>query len=256
MLPFTVAQFFAVFAAYNNAIWPAQAIAYLLAAAALWAIFTARHWASRVVATILALYWLWNGFAYHLAFFSSINSAAYGFAALFVVQGVLFLAHGAIAGRLVFTRATGWRAAIGQALIVYAGLGYAALGHVLGHGWPNAPMFGVAPCPTTIFTFGVLMLATGPLPLWLVIVPVVWAGIGATAAILLNVPEDLGLLLAGVLGGILLPSWGYGRLRHAPPWSTSATDEDGYRAQCQHLGRLASKQELCQSAAAVRGHDY
>jgi hypothetical protein len=29
-------------------------------------------------------------------------------------------------------------------------------------------MFGVAPCPTTIFTFGVLMLALGPLPVWLV----------------------------------------------------------------------------------------
>ena len=38
MLPFTVDEFFSVFSAYNNAIWPAQLLAYLLAAVALWTI--------------------------------------------------------------------------------------------------------------------------------------------------------------------------------------------------------------------------
>jgi hypothetical protein len=77
-------------------------------------------------------------------------------------------------------------------------------------------VFGVAPCPTTIFTFGILMLAAGPLPLWLAAIPVIWAGIGGTAAVLLNVPEDLGLLVAGVLGAVLLPFWGHGRTDHVP----------------------------------------
>jgi hypothetical protein len=61
MLPFTVDQFFSVFAAYNKAIWPAQIVAYLLAAVALWAIFKGRPWAGGVVAAILGLFWLWNG---------------------------------------------------------------------------------------------------------------------------------------------------------------------------------------------------
>jgi hypothetical protein len=61
------------------------------------------------------------------------------------------------------------------------------------------------------------MLAAGPLPIWLVAIPVLWAGIGGTAAVLLNVPEDLGLLVSGVLGALLLPFWGYGRRTdHAP----------------------------------------
>jgi hypothetical protein len=154
--------------------------------------------------------------AYHLAFFTPINPAAYGFAALFVLQGLLFLGHGTVADRLAFTRQIDWRGAIGLALIVYATVIYGVLGYALGHAWPNAPVFGVAPCPTTIFTFGVLMLATGPLPVWLVAIPVIWAGIGATAAILLAVPEDLGLLVSGLLGAILLPSWAYRRAHHAP----------------------------------------
>jgi hypothetical protein len=34
MLPFTVDQFFSVFGAYNNAVWPTQVVAYLLGAVA------------------------------------------------------------------------------------------------------------------------------------------------------------------------------------------------------------------------------
>lgn len=223
MLPFTVDQFFSVFAAYNKAIWPAQIIAYLLGAGALWAILMARPWAGRIVATILALYWVWNGLAYHLAFFAPINPAAHGFAVLFVLQGLLLFGYGTVAGRLGFARSIDWRGALGLVLIAYSGLIYAALGYALGHAWPNAPVFGVAPCPTTIFTVGVLMLAAGSLPLWLVAIPVIWAAIGATAAILLAVPEDLGLLVSGVLGAILLPSWASRRARHAAI--------DGWRAR-------------------------
>ena len=68
-------------------------------------------------------------------------------------------------------------------------------------------MFGVAPCPTTICTFGLLLLAAGPVPLWLIAIPVIWAGIGSTAAILLAVREDLGLLVWCVLAAGLLSSW-------------------------------------------------
>jgi hypothetical protein len=110
-----------------------------------------------------------------------------------VVQGLLFLAYGTIAGRLQFPGRTDWRGVLGLLLIAYAALIYPAFGYLFSHTWPNAPMFGVAPCPATIFTFGILMLAAGALPLWLVALPVVWAGIGGTATVLLNVPEDFGL---------------------------------------------------------------
>jgi hypothetical protein len=212
MLPFKVEQFFSVFVAYNHAIWPAQIVAYLAGAIALLAIIQRYRRAGRAVAAILGILWLWNGLVYHLAFFAPINPAAYGLAALFVLQGALFIGHGVIGIGLSFAKPFDWRSALGILLCAYAGVLYPALGYLLGHAWPEAPMFGVAPCPTTIFTFGVLMLAAGPLPIWLVAIPVVWSAIGATAAVLLNVPEDFGLLASGILGIAILPFWGHGRV--------------------------------------------
>jgi hypothetical protein len=58
------------------------------------------------------------------------------------------------------------------------------------------PTFGV-PCPTTIFTVGLLMLATPRL--WrLSIIPVIWSVIGGSAAFLLGVSADYALPVAGI----------------------------------------------------------
>jgi len=225
LLPFTVERFFSVFADYNAAIWPAQIVAYVLLALALWAVFTERPRAGRFAGAILGVFWLWNGLAYHLTYFAPINPAAFAFAALFVVQGLLFLAHAAIGGRLALSFGTDWRRIAGLVLIVYAALVYELLGFLSGHGWPRAPLFGVAPCPTAIFTFGLLLLTARPIPIWLVAIPVIWTGIGATAAILLDIYEDLGLLASGVLGLALLPSWGRRRLddrSQSPPIDTKS----------------------------------
>ena len=204
MAPFTPDQFFDLFTAYNLAIWPAQIATYVLGAIALGAL-TLRHPAGhRVDWTIIGLLWLWNGFTYHLLFFSRINLAAYGFAALFVVQGFLFLAF-AFARQPPATRGRSRAAKVGGAvLVLYAMVVYAALGATAGHAWPRAPVFGVAPCPTTIFTFGVVMLSPRTIPGWLLAIPLIWAAIGSTAAVLLSVPEDLGLLAAGLIAAAWL----------------------------------------------------
>ncbi|KAB2912621.1 MAG: hypothetical protein F9K29_18370 [Hyphomicrobiaceae bacterium] len=210
---FTTDQFFEVFARYNHAIWPAQIAAYVLAAIALLAVFMGRPWRGRVVAAVLALFWLWNGVAYHLAFFAAINPAAYAFAAMFILQGLLFLVYGIIGDRFALAQGIGWKGIVGLVLIVYAMIVYGLLGHISGHAWPRAPVFGVAPCPTTIFTFGLLLLTTRTTPLWLLVVPLAWAAIGSTAAVLLAVREDLGLLVAALAALALLPRWGG---RHLP----------------------------------------
>jgi hypothetical protein len=199
MLPFTEDQFFDAFAAYNSTIWPAQAIAYVLAAGLLVMIVTRQPWSWRAAALLLGVFWTWNGLAYHLAFFAPINPAAYGFAALFVAQGAIFLWHVAfgpdremvirldIASVLALT-------AIGYAMVVYN-----LIGSLTGHGWPRAPVLGVAPCPTTIFTLGLSMLLERPLPASVVVIPILWALIGSTAAVLLHVLEDLGLLASAAV---------------------------------------------------------
>ena len=131
-----------------------------------------------------------------LAFFSHINPAAYGFGALFIVEGILFAATAVTRNSLRFERSIGLRGVAAWALIIYAVIVYELLGYAAGRGLMNGPLFGIAPCPTTIFTIGVLLMASDRLTLWLSIIPIAWALIGTSAALFLGVPEDLGLAVA------------------------------------------------------------
>ncbi|HEY7611262.1 MAG TPA: DUF6064 family protein [Alphaproteobacteria bacterium] len=206
MLPFGQDAFFALFEQYNRAIWPAQIGAYVLALAALTLAFRPRAGSGRVVAAILALAWAWNGAVYHLAFFATINFWADIFGALFIFEALLLLWTGVVRGKLAFRFRGDLASWIGLALAVFAMAVYPLIGWLLGHGWPRAPMFGVAPCPLTIFSMGLLLLAERRLPLHLLAIPVLWSLIGGTAAWFLGVTEDLALPVAG-LGGLALALW-------------------------------------------------
>ena len=197
-LPFTIEQFFGVFQAYNTAVWPAQMLLLLLAALAVIFIALRRPWSGVAVSAILAVLWIWLGAAYHLAFFARINPVAYGFGALSIVGGLVFAWHGVIRRRLEFSFGKSRRAASGTALLVFALLIYPIWGTLAGHGYPALPTFGL-PCPTTIFTIGVLALASGTSLRAALTVPIPWSLVGSQAALVLDVKPDLGLLVAGAV---------------------------------------------------------
>jgi hypothetical protein len=198
LLPFTPGQFLAVFAAYNRAVWPAQIVAYLLGLGMVPALLRPTRQSNWMVGAGLALLWVWTGVAYHALFFAPINKAANAFAALFVVQGLLFAHAALLRSDLCLSREHGLRSWLGWALIVYATLVYPLIG-AASHGYPAMPMFGITPCPVTIFSFGVLLLAQRPLPRRLLVIPFVWALVGGSAAFLLAVPQDLPWLASGLL---------------------------------------------------------
>jgi hypothetical protein len=131
-----------------------------------------------------------------LVFFSPINSAAYGFGLLFICAGILFLVEGVVRRRVEFEWAGGVRGWFAATLIVYGLIVYPSVSLLWLHAYPAMPLFGVAPCPTTIFTLGVLLLSRYRRPLALSGIPLVWSVIGGSAAILLHVPQDWGLFIA------------------------------------------------------------
>jgi Family of unknown function (DUF6064) len=199
-LPFTIEQFFAVFAAYNAAIWPAQIAAYGLGLAVVGMLLWDSMIGKRLVLFILAGIWAWNGIVYHFGFFTPINPVGRGFSALFLLQATLLVASATSVNDLRFKVRCDLRSTIGLSLILYALLIYEVIGYASGHGLMKGPLFGVAPCPTTIFTIGVLLLANGRWVIWLAIIPIIWSLIGSSAAGLLGVPEDFGLAVsAGAL---------------------------------------------------------
>jgi hypothetical protein len=96
-------------------------------------------------------------------------------------------------------------------LIVYS-LVYPAINVVQHLSVSRIPTFGV-PCPTTIFTAGLLMLAT-PRSWQLSIIPVIWSAIGGSAALLLGVRADYALPIAGIaLAAHVLQRQGRARTR-------------------------------------------
>ena len=201
--PFTVEQFFDVFNNYNEAVFPMQAVFYLLGLFIIYLTIKPNSGSEKIVSGVLALLWLWMGIVYHLVFFTAINNAAYLFGAMFVLQGILFLVTGVFQSKLSFKFRFDIYGITGIALIIFALVFYPMLGNYLGHVYPSSPTFGL-PCPTTIFTFGILLMSDRKCPAVIMVIPFLWSVIGFFAAFSFGVIEDTGLLIAGLLTLTLL----------------------------------------------------
>lgn len=195
--PFTTEQFFGVFEAYNTSVWPAQILLYLAATLIVVLVYARKRRSGLLVSLILAGYWLWMGIVYHWMFFSSVNPAARIFGAAFVLQGLLLVLAG-VRHRLAFEFRKDARGIVGIVLMLFGTLIYPLVGRSFGHFFPSSPTFGL-PCPTTVFTLGVLLLAVRP-PRHIVIIPFLWSLVGFMAAVSFGVKEDMLLPIAGIIG--------------------------------------------------------
>ncbi len=203
-LPFTMEEFFRVFWEYNESIWPIQVVFYLLGALAVGLSFTRRLEGDMGIAAILAFIWLWIGAMYHLFFFSALSLLAYVFAAFFIVQGALLQWRGVLSKELHFRCQWDSYSAFGAALILYALVVYPMIGWHMGHTYPMSPLFGAAPSPSIVFTFGMLLWLTGRTPKYLLIVPFVWSIMATLAAPSLGVQQDYAMLPVAVLATALI----------------------------------------------------
>jgi len=196
-VPFSTSDFFDVFAAYNEAVFPVQVLLYLLAFAVLWAAIRRKKAFGRWIYGGLGLMWLWCGVAYHGMFFSEINRGAYLFGGLFVFQGLLFLFTGWRRPSVSMPRSKTQRW-IAWSLVAYALILYPLFGRLTGHHYPATPTFGL-PCPLTIFTFGILLLSRDQPLRRLLIIPTIWAVIGTSAVVAFGVYQDIMLIISAAL---------------------------------------------------------
>lgn len=97
------------------------------------------------------------------------------------------------------------RSITGAILILFALFIYPLLSYYYGHIYPSAPTFGL-PCPTTIFTLGLLCWVDKKLSPLVWGIPFLWTVVGFTASFTLGIKEDISLLIAGILTIILLVS--------------------------------------------------
>ena len=201
--PFTLEQFLEVFKNYNQAVFPMQFILYLISAVAIYLVIESNLKSDKIISIILSLLWLWMGIVYHIIFFTTINKAAYLFGGLFIIQGILFLLFGVFQNKLSFNFKKDKYGITGISLIVFALILYPILGYFFGHIYPSSPTFGL-PCPTTIFTFGLVLMNIKKCPIIILIIPFVWSVIGFMAAFQFGIMEDTGLIVASLITACLL----------------------------------------------------
>jgi hypothetical protein len=201
-----VEQFFSVFARANAAVWPMQLVWYAAALAAVVLAIRPVRRSSQLIAGFLAVYYVWIGIVYFAIFYSAINDHAMAAGAMFVLGGALFLLAGVIRQDLQF-RPPQWDlwGVTGGVIMLYALAAYPVIGALTGHSFPAAPLFGLAPCPSAIFTAGLLLWTRPRVPLYVLVVPLVWLMAQAPAeALAMGVVADVARPVVGVLVSAIL----------------------------------------------------
>jgi hypothetical protein len=202
MFSINVEEFLMVLERYNLAIWPLQIFAYLLGIVALFFSIKKTKYSDKIVLLILSFYWFWNGIVFCPIFWAPIYKFAYVFSALCIIQGLLFLI-GAFKSNISIGFRGNLNSIIGILFIVYAMIGYQLFGYPLGHIYPKFFPLGLVPCPTTIFTFGIFLMTDKKFPKYYLIVLCIVSIVGILA-VYKGILEDIGLILAGVIGTVLI----------------------------------------------------
>ena len=209
--PFTTEQFFEVFEKYNASVFPAQIIFIGLGIAAMVYLHKSGKSGNSFITAFLASLWLWIGIVYHFGFFTSINKAAYGFGILFLLQGLFFVRE-LFKKRLEFGFKSNIQSRLGYIFIVFGLLLYPVIGYLLSGDLDTIISLGL-PCPTTILTFGFLILADSHFPKYLLIIPTLWAIIGTFAAVNFGVYQDFVMPVAALIANVYLLK----KIRYAKP---------------------------------------
>jgi hypothetical protein len=202
MLPFDAGSLFGAFAYYHMAFWPLPWLALASSAATL--LLAARGFA-RAALLLLAAGWIWVGAAWHIATFAGLNFAAPIYGALFILQGVL-LAWAATSGQtsLRFRRRPRDWAGLGLAVTALAG--YPLLDLLSGVAWPAVRLPGSDPCPTALFTLGVLLLAEGRSAAGLMMLPALWTLAAGATGWVIGIGHDQ-ILPLGAVTALVLALW-------------------------------------------------
>lgn len=202
-IPFTSEQFFEVIRNYNLAFFPIQLLIILLAIFSILLIHSRGNSKNRIIGGFIGILWIWMGIAYHLICFTSINKAAYFFGGLFNIQGTLLLVETFLRKNLEFEIKSQLKDYIAYFFVWFGAVLYPVLIYFLEKSVAMTITLGL-PCPSTILTFGFLMLTNKKLPKYLLIIPSIWALIGTGAALNFGVYPDYLLIISALLANIYL----------------------------------------------------
>lgn len=202
MLSFNLDEFLMVLERYNLYIWPLQIFTYFLGILALFFTIKRTKYSDKIILAILSFYWFWNGIVFCLMFWAQTYKFAYLFGVVCIMQGFLFLIAVFKSVISMHFQLSSY-SIIGLVFVVYAMVGYQLFGYFLGHIYPKFFPFGLVPCPTAIFTFGLFLITDKRLPKYYLFIPF-FVAMGGFLAAYKGILEDLVLIITGFLGTAML----------------------------------------------------
>jgi hypothetical protein len=158
---------------------------------------------NKLIGGFLGILWIWIGIAYHFAFFTEINKAAFLFGGLFVLQGLFFLLETFSRKKLEFEFSEKTMDFVAYFFLIFGIVIYPILLFFLENSLEMTITLGL-PCPSTILTFGFLMLTSSKLSKYLLIIPALWTIVGTSAAINFGVYPDYLMPISALIAIIYL----------------------------------------------------
>lgn len=123
------------------------------------------------IALILAVLWIFVAWSFLWNRYATINWAITYAVPAFGVQALLLMTVAKGGFRFVRTGIAAW---VGRIVVILGVALYPLLPPLFGRPWTNAEVFGIAPDPTVVATLGILVTASGRLPLLLMPIPLLW----------------------------------------------------------------------------------
>lgn len=208
-----VEDFFSTLQNYNETVFPITVLTYLLGLVAIYLVSRRSSQASKFVSSILGFLWLWSGIVLNILFYGPTDVEFLGMTmpgiwyfsgVLFIIQSLLFVVYGIVKNTLSFSLDISLYSIVGAVFVIYSMVIYPLVGLLTGYPYPKYPIFGSSPCPVTIFTFGLLLWTDRKVPLLVAIIPFIWGIMGMLPVLELSIYADIGLMLSGVIGFLLI----------------------------------------------------
>ena len=209
----SVEQFFELIKSYNNTFWPLIFITYFLGLMIIYLSRNKSENSDKIISGILAFLWIWSGLVFWIGTFGSYTFTMFDISIPgmwimlgigFIVQGCIFIFFGIMKSSLSFKIEKNNYFYLGIILIIYAMVLYPIIGFLTGRPYPVYPTFGIAPCPITIFTFGILFWTNKKVNVIIIIFPLIYSLCGIIPLVMYGVIADLGLIIFGIIGSSLI----------------------------------------------------
>ncbi len=203
LIPFTPDVYIGMLADYNMAIWPGH----LVGLAFMWTMIVCAKRGgpanTGIALAVLAGFWIWVGYGFHLERYAQLNWAAVPFGWIFIGQGVLILLWGAVAKTVEMRLSPNKFSVLGLLLMLASIALHPIFAYVAG--WPIAAgqTTGMMPLSLILLNFGGFAFLVRRPPPWVLAVPLLWCMWEAVWSWALGLWPDYTFAVVTMVSGLL-----------------------------------------------------